>query len=76
MTRLIKNEQEYEKALSRIEELMGAEPDTDEMEELNLLTSLVESYEDRHYPISLPRRADAAKFRIDQPGIRCEALIP
>jgi len=54
MNRLIKNEKDYERALSRIEALMDAEPGTDEMDELELLTALVEMYEDRHYPISPP----------------------
>jgi len=52
MLRLIKTEGDHEKALSRIEVLMGAEPDTPEMDELELLTALLEMYEDRHYPIS------------------------
>ena len=52
--RLIKTEKDYEKALSRIEGLMDAAPDTPEMDELELLTALVEMYEDRHFPISPP----------------------
>jgi len=52
MLRLIKTEGDHEKALSRVEVLMGAKPDTPEMDELELLTALLEMYEDRHYPIS------------------------
>jgi HTH-type transcriptional regulator/antitoxin HigA len=41
-------------ALSRIEHLMDAKPGTAEMDELELLTALVEMYEERHFPISPP----------------------
>jgi len=59
ISRLIKNEEDYKKALSRIEELMDAKPDTPEMDELELMTALVEMYEDRHYPISPPDPLEA-----------------
>jgi HTH-type transcriptional regulator/antitoxin HigA len=68
ISRLIKNEEDYKKALSRIEELMDAQPDTPEMDELELMTALVEMYEDRHYPISPPDPLEAIKFRMDQLG--------
>jgi len=42
---------DYEKALSRIETLMDAEPDTPELDELKRLTAIVEKYEDIHYPM-------------------------
>ena len=68
ISRLIKNEEDYKKALTRIEELMNAQPDTPEMDELDLMTALLEMYEDRHYPISPPDPLEAIKFRIDQLG--------
>ena len=66
INRLIKNEEDYDKALSRIEQLMDAEPGTTEMDELELLTALVEMYEERHFPISQPDPIDAIKFRMEQ----------
>jgi HTH-type transcriptional regulator/antitoxin HigA len=48
INRLIKTEKAYEAALSRIEQLMDAKPGTAEMDELELLTALVEMYEDQH----------------------------
>jgi HTH-type transcriptional regulator/antitoxin HigA len=69
INRLIKNEQDYEKALTRIEVLMDAEAGTPELDELELLTALVEMYEDKHYPINLPDPVDAIKFRMDQFGL-------
>ncbi len=45
----IKSDADYEEALERIHELMEAQPDTPEADELDVLTTLVEAYEDKHY---------------------------
>jgi HTH-type transcriptional regulator/antitoxin HigA len=76
ISRLIKNEEDYEKALARIEALMDAEPGTRDMEELELLTALVEMYEDQHYAISPPDPIEAIKFRMDQLGLTQKDLVP
>lgn len=76
INRLIKNEQDYETALSRIEGLMEATPDTPEMDELELLTALVVMYEERHYPISPPDPIEAVKFRMDQLGLTQQDMVP
>jgi len=62
----IETEEEYERTLSRIETLMDARPGSPEMDELELLTGLVERYEDRHYPINPPDPVAAVKFRMEQ----------
>ena len=49
--RPIKSTQDYERALARVDELMDAEPDTPEGDELDVLVTLVESYEAKHFPI-------------------------
>ncbi|MBW1744535.1 MAG: ImmA/IrrE family metallo-endopeptidase [Deltaproteobacteria bacterium] len=76
INRLIKNEEDYGKALSRIEQLMDAEPGTAEMDELELLTALVEMYEERHFPISRPDPIDAIKFRMEQLGLGQKDMVP
>jgi len=76
VSRLIKTQQDYERALSRIENLMDAEAGTPEADELELLTALVEMYEDRHYPISPPDPIDAIRFRMEQLGLKPKDLIP
>ncbi len=76
INRLIKNEEDYDKALSRIEQLMGAESGTSEMDELELLTALVEMYEERHFPISQPDPIDAIKFRMEQLGLGQKDMVP
>lgn len=50
----IETEADYENALARIASLMDAAADTPESEELDRLATLVETYEDKHYPIGLP----------------------
>ncbi|MDZ7794895.1 MAG: hypothetical protein U5P10_14745 [Spirochaetia bacterium] len=54
--KLIKNEKDYEQALSRVEELIDIEPleGSDEAEELELLALLINTYEDKVYPIKIP----------------------
>jgi HTH-type transcriptional regulator / antitoxin HigA len=52
--RPIKTEKDYKAALSRIEELWGARKDTPEGDELDVLITLVESYELKHFPIAPP----------------------
>ena len=54
MNRLIKTQQDYDISLARIDELMDAEQRTPEADELELLATLVEMYEDEHYPMDLP----------------------
>jgi len=74
-SRLIKNQADYEKALSRIDILMDAKVGTAEFDELELLTALVEMYEERHHPIGPPDPIEAIKFRMDQLGLSRKAMV-
>lgn len=65
----IKTEQDYNDSIKRIEVLWGAQKDTPEGDELDLLVTLVESYEMKHYPIAPPDPIDAIKFRMEQMGM-------
>ncbi len=76
INRLIKNEEDCDMALSRIEQLMDAKPGTAEMDELELLTALVEMYEEHHFPISPPDPIDAIKFRMEQLGLGQKDMVP
>jgi HTH-type transcriptional regulator / antitoxin HigA len=64
--RPIKTEQDYNTSIRRIEVLWGAKKDTPQGDELDLLVTLVESYEMKHYPIAPPDPVDAIKFRMEQ----------
>lgn len=71
----IKNEDDYEKTLSRIETLMDALPDSEEYDELEVLTTLVEVYEAKHYQIDLPDPIEAIKFRMEQENLKQKDLV-
>jgi HTH-type transcriptional regulator/antitoxin HigA len=76
--RIIKTESDYEQALARIDVLMGCdpEPETDEGRELELLSMLVEQYEELHFPVDLPGPIEAIRFRMEQGGLKQADLIP
>src|SRR5712692_6360227 len=74
--KVIKTEAEYQATLARIEAIFDAKPGTAKGDELELLLLLVETYEDRTYPIDLPDPIDALRFRMDQEGLKPKDLIP
>ena len=55
-TKPISNEAEYREALKQVENLMAAAPNTPEGERLDELTTLVETYETKRYPLDIPDR--------------------
>ncbi len=66
----IRSERDYEAALGRISELMDAEPDSREGDELDILVDLVELYESKHVPMGYPNPIAAIEFRMEQAGLR------
>ena len=74
--RPIRSEEDYKAACARILELMDAEADTPEGDELDVLADLVEHYEDKHYLIGMPSVISAIEFRMDQAGLTRRDLIP
>ena len=50
----IKTEEDNRAALARISEIFDAEPNTPEGDELDVLATLVEAFEEAHYPITPP----------------------
>ena len=71
----IKSEADYTAALARIECLMDAQPGTPQMDELEVLTTLVEAYEAQHYLIDAPDPIEAIKFRMEQEGLKQKDLV-
>ena len=65
----IKTERDYEAALAEIEKLMGAEPNTPEGDKLDVLTTLVETYEEKHYPIDPPDPIEAIIHEMESQGL-------
>ena len=74
--RPIRTEADYREALRVIEDLMTAAPGTPEGERLDVLTTLVESYESKHYPLDFPDPVEAIKFEMEQRGLTAKSLEP
>src|SRR5260370_25146011 len=74
--KIIKTEAEYQATLARIEKIFDAKPGTTKGDELELLLLLVETYEDKAYPIDLPDPIAALRFRMEQAGLKSKDLIP
>lgn len=74
--KLIKTKADYEAALQRIEEIFDAVPGTPEGDELELLSMLMETYEEKTFPIDLPDPLAAIRFRMDQQGLKPKDLVP
>lgn len=74
--RLIKTEREHQAVLKRIERLMDAKPGTPKGDELELLATLVELYEEEHIPIPPPDPVEAIRFRMEQLGLKPADLVP
>ncbi len=72
----IKTEVDYRAALKEIESLMMAEADTPEGDHLDVLVTLVEAYERKHYALDLPDPVEAIKFIMDQRGLTVKDLEP
>jgi len=65
----IKTEDDYEATVAEIEKLWDSQPDSPESDRLDILATLVEAYECKHYPIDPPDPVEAIKFRMEQMGL-------
>ena len=68
--RPIKTERDYRKALKEIERLWDAKPNTPKGDRLEVLVTLVEAYEQRHFKVEPPDPVEAIKFRMEQLGLK------
>jgi HTH-type transcriptional regulator/antitoxin HigA len=68
--RLIKTEEDYNNALTRMDELFDVKPKSKEFAEAELLMALIEMYEEKHYKIDAPDPIEAIKFRMEQIGMK------
>ncbi len=71
----IKSDADHEFALKEIERLWGAEEGTADGDGLEILITLVEAWEETHFPMDLPDPIEAIKFRLEQQGMDKKALI-
>ena len=75
MIKPIKTEFDHAAALREIERLWGADEGTAGGDRLEVLATLVEAYEQAHFPIDAPDPIEAIKFRLEQRGTDKKALI-
>jgi HTH-type transcriptional regulator/antitoxin HigA len=73
--RPIRREADHERALRRVEDLWHSPEGSAESDELDILTTLIEAYERKHFPIDLPDPIAAIKFRLEQQDQDSRALI-
>ncbi|MDR2669264.1 MAG: transcriptional regulator [Desulfovibrio sp.] len=72
----IRNEEDYHDALRQIELLLDAEPGTPEGDRLDVMVTLVEAYERKHYPLDLPDPIESIKFHMERRGMTPKDLQP
>lgn len=72
----IRTKADYRAVLKEIEALMSARAGTPEGERLDVLVTLVEAYEKKHYHFDLPDPVEAIKFRMEQMALGPKDLVP
>jgi HTH-type transcriptional regulator/antitoxin HigA len=72
----IRNESDYAASVARIEDLIDAEPNTPDGDELEIMATLVERYENERFPIAAPTPLAAIRFRMEQAGLTPRDLEP
>jgi HTH-type transcriptional regulator/antitoxin HigA len=70
----IRNEKDYQNALQRLEEIFDAKKGSKDGDELEILSILIDAYENQIFPIDMPDPIDAIKFRMEQMGMRQKDL--
>jgi HTH-type transcriptional regulator / antitoxin HigA len=65
----IKNEVDYQSALKEVELLFNSDPETPEGDKLEVLTTLIEAYEEKHFSIPKPDPIDAILYHMESRGL-------
>jgi HTH-type transcriptional regulator/antitoxin HigA len=72
---LIKSEQDYRNALKRLEKIFDAPIDSMEGDEAEILSLLIENYENKYYPIEAPDPVEAIKIRMEEMNLKQKDLV-
>ncbi len=72
----IRNDDDLRAAFRRLEAIFQAPEGTPEADEMEVLATLVEAYENKHYPIGPADPVEAIKFRMEQQGLAAKDLEP
>lgn len=71
----IKTEKDYDSALERLELIFDASPNSKEGDEAEILSLLIENFENKHYPIDLPDPIEAIKIRMEEMNLKQKDLV-
>ncbi len=71
----IKSEKDYYKALERLEVIFDAKPDSKEGDEAEILSLLIENYENKYFPIEAPDPIEAIKIRMEELNLKQKDLV-
>ena len=71
----IKTEKDYERSLERLELIFDANPNSKEGDEAEILSMLIDSYENKHYPIEAPDPIEAIKIRMEEMNLKQKDLV-
>ena len=76
--KVIRNEIEHQQALEALLTLMDSNPaeGSDEADQLDVLSLLIERYEEKAFPIDLPGPVEAIRFRMEQQGLSQKDMVP
>ena len=72
----IKTKKDYTAAIGRLEKIFDAQPGSKDGDELEILSLLIEKYENEHYPVLPPDPIEAIKFTMDRKGLQKKDLVP
>ena len=72
----IKTDRQYYESLKRLDEIFDAPPNTPEGDEAEILSILIENFENEHYPIDAPDPIEAIRIRIEEMDLKQKDLIP
>lgn len=73
--RPIKSEADYYQSLERLEEIFDASPSTKKGDEAEILSLLIENYENQYYPIEAPDPIEAIKIRMEEMNLKQKDLV-
>src|SRR3989338_5132924 len=65
----IRSDKDLRAAMRRLEAVFHAREGTPQADEMEVLVTLIEAYENKHYPIGPADPVEAIKFRMEQQGL-------
>jgi HTH-type transcriptional regulator/antitoxin HigA len=74
--KVLKTEEDYNKASMRLMEIFHADPNTPESDELDLLIVLVKDYDDKHYALPELDALEVIKYKMQEMGMKAKDLEP